>query len=75
MSVAMEGFRRRRRVLASDRQNALRLTTMSHVVTPLDQPSNYKDSQARVDRYTQNELLNKSSTLYVSLHLQLRTWR
>ncbi|KAI0046705.1 RNA-binding domain-containing protein [Auriscalpium vulgare] len=38
---------------------------MAHVVTPLDQPSNYKDSQARVDRQKQQELLDKSSTLYV----------
>ncbi|KLO13508.1 RNA-binding domain-containing protein [Schizopora paradoxa] len=38
---------------------------MAHVVTPLDQPSNYKDSQARLDRQTQNDLLSKSSTLYV----------
>ncbi|THH10783.1 hypothetical protein EW145_g1088 [Phellinidium pouzarii] len=38
---------------------------MAHVVTPLDQPSNYKDSQARVDRMKQDELLSKSSTLYV----------
>jgi nuclear cap-binding protein subunit 2 len=39
---------------------------MAHVVAPLDQPSNYKDSQARVDRTKQNELLAKSTTLYVS---------
>ena len=39
---------------------------MAHVVTPLDQPSNYKDSQARVDRQKQQEILNKSTTLYVS---------
>ncbi|EIN07427.1 RNA-binding domain-containing protein [Punctularia strigosozonata HHB-11173 SS5] len=38
---------------------------MAHVVTPLDQPSNYKDSQARLDRQKQNELLSKSTTLYV----------
>ncbi|KAI0780864.1 hypothetical protein BD413DRAFT_464629 [Trametes elegans] len=38
---------------------------MAHIVSPLDQPSNYKDSQSRVDRQTQNELLAKSSTLYV----------
>ncbi|EKM83033.1 hypothetical protein AGABI1DRAFT_111556 [Agaricus bisporus var. burnettii JB137-S8] len=38
---------------------------MAHVVTPLDQPSNYKDSQARVDRSKQAELLGKSSTLYI----------
>ena len=42
-----------------------RLWTMAHVVTPLDQPSNYKDSQARLDRQKQNELLARSSTLYV----------
>ena len=38
---------------------------MSHIVTPLDQPSNYKDSQSRVDRQTQGDLLSKTSTLYV----------
>ncbi|KAF7304609.1 Nuclear cap-binding protein subunit 2 [Mycena kentingensis (nom. inval.)] len=38
---------------------------MSHVVTPLDQPSNYKDSQSRVDRRKQNDLLAKSTTLYI----------
>ncbi|KAI0341585.1 RNA-binding domain-containing protein [Trametopsis cervina] len=38
---------------------------MAHVVSPLDQPSNYKDSQARVDRMKQNELLSKSTTLYI----------
>ncbi|OBZ75044.1 Nuclear cap-binding protein subunit 2 [Grifola frondosa] len=38
---------------------------MAHVVTPLDQPSNYKDSQARLDRQKQNEALAKSTTLYV----------
>ncbi len=38
---------------------------MAHIITPLDQPSNYKDSQSRVDRQTQNDLLAKSSTLYV----------
>ncbi|KZT26264.1 RNA-binding domain-containing protein [Neolentinus lepideus HHB14362 ss-1] len=38
---------------------------MAHVVQSLDQPSNYKDSQARVDRQKQNEMLAKSSTLYV----------
>ncbi|KAM5532034.1 hypothetical protein V8D89_014285 [Ganoderma adspersum] len=38
---------------------------MAHIVTPLDQPSNYKDSQSRVDRSTQNDLLSKTSTLYV----------
>ena len=40
---------------------------MSHVVAPLDQPSNYKDSQAKVDRQKQNDLLQKSTTLYVSI--------
>lgn len=38
---------------------------MAHVVQPLDQPSNYKDSQTRVDRQRQNDLLAKSTTLYV----------
>ncbi|KAI5121678.1 hypothetical protein M0805_002754 [Coniferiporia weirii] len=38
---------------------------MAHVVTPLDQPSNYKDSQSKVDRQRQDDLLAKSSTLYV----------
>ncbi|KAI0721030.1 RNA-binding domain-containing protein [Cerioporus squamosus] len=38
---------------------------MAHIVVPLDRPSNYKDSQARVDRSTQSELLSKTSTLYV----------
>ncbi|KAJ7632489.1 hypothetical protein FB45DRAFT_912587 [Roridomyces roridus] len=38
---------------------------MAHVVSPLDQPSNYKDSQTRVDRQRQNDLLSKSTTLYV----------
>lgn len=38
---------------------------MAHVVQSLDQPSNYKDSQSRVDRNRQNDLLAKSSTLYV----------
>ncbi|KAJ7489840.1 hypothetical protein B0H11DRAFT_2010624 [Mycena galericulata] len=38
---------------------------MSHVVSPLDQPSNYKDSQTRVDRQKQNDLLSKSTTLYI----------
>ncbi|KAH8829675.1 hypothetical protein DL96DRAFT_1708795 [Flagelloscypha sp. PMI_526] len=38
---------------------------MSHVVQPLDQPSNYKDSQARVDRQKQTDLLATSTTLYV----------
>ncbi|KAF9792128.1 hypothetical protein BJ322DRAFT_1027302 [Thelephora terrestris] len=38
---------------------------MAHVVQPLDQPSNYKDSQARVDRHRQEEALSRSSTLYI----------
>ena len=41
--------------------------TMAHVVQPLDQPSNYKDSQSRVDRLKQVDLLAKSSTLYVRI--------
>ena len=40
---------------------------MASVVTPLDQPSNYKDSQARVDRQKQHDILQKSTTLYVRL--------
>lgn len=38
---------------------------MAHIVASLDQPSNYKDSQTRVDRQKQNDLLSKSTTLYV----------
>ncbi|KAK7693395.1 Nuclear cap-binding protein subunit 2 [Cerrena zonata] len=39
---------------------------MAHVVAALDQPSSYKDSQARGrDRKLQTELLSKSTTLYV----------
>ncbi|KAI9510241.1 RNA-binding domain-containing protein [Russula earlei] len=38
---------------------------MTSVVTPLDQPSNYKDSQSRVDRQKQHDLLHKSTTLYI----------
>ncbi|KAI0256621.1 RNA-binding domain-containing protein [Lactifluus subvellereus] len=38
---------------------------MASVVTPLDQPSNYKDSQARLDRQRQYDLLQKSTTLYI----------
>ncbi|THH33851.1 hypothetical protein EUX98_g273 [Antrodiella citrinella] len=38
---------------------------MANVVVPLDQPSNYKDSQSRVDRMRQQDLLAKSSTLYI----------
>jgi len=41
------------------------LATMAHVVQPLDQPSNYKDSQSRVERAKQNDLLSKSTTLYI----------
>ena len=41
------------------------LEQMAHVVSSLDQPSNYKDSQTRVDRMKQNEMLSKSTTLYV----------
>lgn len=39
-------------------------SAMAHVVQPLDQPSNYKDSQARLDRSRQEEALSKSCTLY-----------
>lgn len=42
---------------------------MAHIVSPLDQPSNYKDSQTRVDRQRQNELLAKSTTLYVGVFI------
>ncbi|KZT09471.1 RNA-binding domain-containing protein [Laetiporus sulphureus 93-53] len=38
---------------------------MAHVVQSLDQPSNYKDSQARLDRQKQNDMLTKSTTLYI----------
>ncbi|KII88587.1 hypothetical protein PLICRDRAFT_111049 [Plicaturopsis crispa FD-325 SS-3] len=38
---------------------------MAHVVQSLDQPSNYKDSQARVDRRKQDEMLSRSTTLYI----------
>ncbi|KAG8217757.1 hypothetical protein J3R82DRAFT_5918 [Butyriboletus roseoflavus] len=38
---------------------------MAHVVSALDQPSNYKDSQSRLERVKQQELLSKSTTLYV----------
>lgn len=38
---------------------------MAHVVQPLDQPSNYKDSQARMDYQRKADALSKSSTLYV----------
>ena len=46
---------------------------MAHVVQCLDQPSNYKDSQARLDRQKQSELLAKSTTLYVSSMLHVST--
>ncbi|KIK94301.1 hypothetical protein PAXRUDRAFT_143185 [Paxillus rubicundulus Ve08.2h10] len=38
---------------------------MAHVVQPLDQPSNYKDSQSRLERSKQQDLLSKSTTLYI----------
>ncbi|KAH9981368.1 RNA-binding domain-containing protein [Lactifluus volemus] len=38
---------------------------MASVIVPLDQPSNYKDSQSRVDRQRQHDLLSKSTTLYI----------
>lgn len=38
---------------------------MANVVQPLDQPSNYKDSQSRVDRTRQYDYLQKSTTLYI----------
>ncbi|KAF7440384.1 nuclear cap binding complex subunit [Pleurotus ostreatus] len=38
---------------------------MAHIVTPLDQPSNYKDSQSKVDRQKHTDLLAKSTTLYI----------
>ncbi|KAF8955467.1 hypothetical protein BDZ97DRAFT_1907653 [Flammula alnicola] len=38
---------------------------MARAISPLDQPSNYKDSQTRVDRQRQNDLLGKSTTLYI----------
>jgi len=38
---------------------------MAHVVSSLDQPSNYKDSHAKVDRQRQNDMLSKSTTLYI----------
>ncbi|KAG8935692.1 nuclear cap binding complex subunit [Tulasnella sp. 418] len=41
------------------------MQTRSHVVVPLDRPSNYKDSQSRLDRTAHDEALEKSSTLYV----------
>ena len=48
----------------------LLLGIMAHIVTPLDQPSNYRDSQSRVDRARQQELLSKSTTLYVRVTLR-----
>ncbi|KIK59815.1 hypothetical protein GYMLUDRAFT_169264 [Collybiopsis luxurians FD-317 M1] len=36
-----------------------------NVVQRLDQPSNYKDSQSRVDRRYQDDLLSNSTTLYI----------
>ncbi len=47
---------------------------MAHVVQPLDQPSNYKDSQQRLDRQRQNEMLGKSTTLYVGKELCYLMW-
>ena len=50
-------------------------SAMAHVVQPLDQPSNYKDSQARLDRSRQDEALSKSCTLYVHsflIHIRAR---
>ncbi|KAH7914962.1 hypothetical protein BJ138DRAFT_1055733 [Hygrophoropsis aurantiaca] len=38
---------------------------MANVVQSLDQPSNYKDSQTRIERQKQHELLSKSTTLYI----------
>jgi len=38
---------------------------MAHCVQSLDQPSNYKDSQSRLDRQRQADHLTKSTTLYV----------
>lgn len=52
-------------ILVSQLALSLALGKMAHVVSPLDQPSNYKDSQTRVDRQKQTELLSKSTTLYV----------
>ena len=46
---------------------------MAHAVQPLDQPSNYKDSQARLDRSRQEEALSRSSTLYVCSFSRNRT--
>jgi len=48
-------------------------STMAHTIAPLDQPSNYKDSQARLDRGRQAELLSKSTTLYVCPHFSNQT--
>ncbi|KAG8722399.1 nuclear cap binding complex subunit [Ceratobasidium sp. 394] len=38
---------------------------MAQVVSPLDQASTYKDSQSKLDAQRTQELLEKSSTLYV----------
>lgn len=43
---------------------------MAHIVSALDQPSNYKDSQSRLERSKQQDLLSKSTTLYVGAILQ-----
>ncbi|KAG9038457.1 nuclear cap binding complex subunit [Tulasnella sp. JGI-2019a] len=37
----------------------------SNVIAPLDRPSNYKDSQIKIDRTSQENALAKSATLYV----------
>ena len=47
-------------------QTRRHIANMTSVIVPLDQPSNYKDSQARLDRQKQHELYQKSTTLYVS---------
>ncbi|CAE6515388.1 unnamed protein product [Rhizoctonia solani] len=39
---------------------------MAQVVNPLDQASTYRDSQSRLDAQKTQELLDRSSTLYVS---------
>ncbi|WWC62120.1 uncharacterized protein I303_104711 [Kwoniella dejecticola CBS 10117] len=38
---------------------------MAQVVTPLDQPSSYRDNRSEIDRETERRLLAQSSTLYV----------
>jgi hypothetical protein len=57
------------RVRKCGRHSVVQLATlyadMASVIVPLDQPSNYKDSQSRVDRQRQHDLLSKSTTLYV----------